>query len=103
MKVLISHPHGNKNTKKVVSMLGKLNLLDSFWTTIAFPFRLRRFKSKFYNIRFQKIKLRFLKEFCAIMCSVSSFVEPSTMIMSCGYKDCVFTECKSRNNDCALM
>ena len=38
MKVLISHPHGNKNTKKVVSMLGKLNLLDSFWTTIAFPF-----------------------------------------------------------------
>ena len=68
MKVLISHPHGNKNTKKVVSMLGKLNLLDSFWTTIAFPFRLRRFKSKFYNIRFQKIKLRFLKEFLRYIC-----------------------------------
>jgi len=63
MKVLISHPHGNKNTKKVVSMLGKLNLLDSFWTTIAFPFRFKIFKSKFYNIRFKKIKLRFLKEF----------------------------------------
>ena len=39
MKVLISHPHGNKNTKKVVNILGKLNLLDTFWTTIAFPFK----------------------------------------------------------------
>ena len=68
MKVLISHPHGNKNTKKVVSMLGKLNLLDSFWTTIVFPFKLRRFKSKFYNIRFKKIKLRFLKEFLRHIC-----------------------------------
>jgi len=68
MKVLISHPHGNKNTKKVVSMLGKLNLLDSFWTTIAFPFRFRIFKSKFYNIRFKKIKLRVLKEFLRYIC-----------------------------------
>jgi len=68
MKVLISHPHGNKNTKKIVNKLGKLNLLDSFWTTIAFPFRFGIFKSKFYNIRFKKIKLRFLKEFLRRIC-----------------------------------
>ena len=43
MKILISHPHGNKNTNKVVSKLGKLNLLDTFWTTIAFPFRFKIF------------------------------------------------------------
>ena len=68
MKVLISHPHGNKNTKKVVSMLGKLNLLDSFWTTIAFPFRFGIFKKRLYKIRFKKIKLRFLKEFLRHIC-----------------------------------
>ena len=68
MKVLISHPHGNKNTKKVVNILGKLNLLDTFWTTIAFPFRFKIFKNKFYNIRFKKIKLRFLKEFLRQIC-----------------------------------
>ena len=39
MKIIISHPHGNPNTKKVAGLLNKLNLLDSFWTTIAFPFR----------------------------------------------------------------
>jgi hypothetical protein len=38
MKVLISHPHGNQNTKKVVNILGKLNLLETFWTTFASPF-----------------------------------------------------------------
>ena len=68
MKVLISHPHGNKNTKKVVNILGKLNLLDTFWTTIAFPFKFMIFKNKFYNIRFKKIKLRFLKEFLRHIC-----------------------------------
>jgi hypothetical protein len=39
MKIIISHPHGNPNTIKVASLLDKLNLLDSFWTTIAFPFK----------------------------------------------------------------
>ena len=68
MKLLISHPHGNKNTKKVVNILGKLNLLDTFWTTIAFPFKFMIFENKFYNIRFKKIKLRFLKEFLRYIC-----------------------------------
>ena len=68
MKVLISHPHGNKNTKKVVSMLGKLNLLDSFWTSIAFPFEFGIFKKRFYKIEFKKIKLRFLKDFLRHVC-----------------------------------
>ena len=68
MKILISHPHGNKNTKKVVNILGKLNLLDTFWTTIAFPFKFMIFENKFYNIRFKKIKLRFLKEFLRYIC-----------------------------------
>ena len=68
MKILISHPHGNKNTNKVVSRLGKLNLLDTFWTTIAFPFRFKIFEKKFYNIKFKKIKLRFVKEFLRHIC-----------------------------------
>ena len=63
MKVVISHPHGNQNTSKVVSSLEKNSLLDTFWTTIAFPFSLKIFKKKFYNIKFKKIKLRFFKEF----------------------------------------
>lgn len=63
MKVVISHPHGNQNTSQVVSSLEKHSLLDTFWTTIAFPFRLKIYKKKLYNIKFNKIKLRFFKEF----------------------------------------
>ena len=73
MKVLISHPHGNQNTKKVVNILGKLNLLETFWTTFASPFRFKIFKKKIYNIRFKKIKLRFLKEFLRHICIFFKF------------------------------
>lgn len=63
MKIIISHPHGNPNTIKVASLLDKLNLLDSFWTTIAFPFRFFFFNKRYFNeISFKKIKIHFLKE-----------------------------------------
>ena len=29
-KIVVSHPHGNQNVNRVVSLLEKLNLLDSF-------------------------------------------------------------------------
>jgi len=62
MKIIISHPHGNPNTIKVASLLDKLNLLDSFWTTIAFPFRFF-FNKRFFNeIRFKKIRIHFTRE-----------------------------------------
>ena len=67
MKIIISHPHGNPNTIKVASLLDKLNLLDSFWTTIAFPFRFFFFNKRYFNeISFKKIKIHFLKELFTI-------------------------------------
>lgn len=65
MKVVISHPHGNQNTSKVVKMLNKTKILDTFWTTIAFPdFINFYFKKKIYEVEFKNIKIRFLKELC---------------------------------------
>ena len=54
MKILISHPHGNKNTNKVVSKLGKLNLLDTFWTTIAFPLDSRYLRKNFIILNLKR-------------------------------------------------
>ncbi len=68
MKVVINHPHGNQNTVKVVSLLNKLGLLDAFWTTIAFPFKMKIFKKKYYNISYKKIKLQFFREFVRKIC-----------------------------------
>ena len=68
MKVVINHPHGNQNTSKVVSILEKLNILDTFWTTIAFPFKFKIFKKKYYDVKYKRIKLRFVKEFLRHVC-----------------------------------
>jgi starch synthase len=63
MKIVISHPHGNQNTNRAVSLLEKLNLLDSFWTTIAIPFNLKYLKKRhFSGVRFKKIRLNLIKE-----------------------------------------
>ena len=45
MKILIIHPHGNQNTSKTVKTLYKTNLLDTFWTTIAFLLNFLRKKN----------------------------------------------------------
>ena len=50
MKIVISHPHGNQNTTRAVETIEKLKLLDSFWTTLAFPI----------NFNFQKKKVTVL-------------------------------------------
>ncbi len=50
MKIVISHPHGNQNTSQVVRSLEKFNLLDTFWTTFAFPNKLNFFKKKKFTI-----------------------------------------------------
>ena len=61
-KIVIIHPHGNQNTSKVVSMLSRSNMLDTFWTTIAFPKKFAFFSKKIFDVEFNKIKLRFVKE-----------------------------------------
>lgn len=63
MKIVVIHPHGNQNTTKVVSLLDKLSLLDSFWTTIALPFEFFFFNKRYFReISFKKIKIYFIKE-----------------------------------------
>lgn len=62
-KIVVSHPHGNQNVNRVVSLLEKLNLLDSFWTTIAIPFNLKFFKKRYFlGIRYKNIRLNLIKE-----------------------------------------
>ena len=46
MKIVISHPHGNQNTTRAVETIEKLKLLDSFWTTLAFPINFNFSKKK---------------------------------------------------------
>jgi len=46
MKIVISHPHGNQNTSQAVKSLEKFDFLDTFWTTVAFPFKFKIFKKK---------------------------------------------------------
>ncbi len=60
MKIVISQPHGNQNTSEAVKSLEKFGLLDSFWTTIAFPFS--------FKIKLKKIRIRFLKEIFRRIC-----------------------------------
>ena len=62
MKIVISQPHGNQNTSATIKLLDKIGKLDTFWTTLAFPFKLKLFGNKHYDTKFRKIKLRFFKE-----------------------------------------
>ena len=68
MKILITHPHGNQNTSRTVKTLYKINLLDTFWTTIAFPKKFIFLKKRTYDIDFRYIKLRFIKELFRQVC-----------------------------------
>ena len=71
MKIVITHPHGNQNTSKTVSLIEKLNFLDSFWTTLALPFKLNIFKNKYYkDVSFKKIKINFIKEILRQICKI---------------------------------
>ena len=99
MKIVISHPHGNPNTSKVVSFLFKSRLLDVFWTTIAFPLKFGPFKKKYYKINYNKIKLRILKEAFRqffILFNLKKFYSIKKNIFSVNsiYKDLDFTVSK---------
>jgi glycosyltransferase involved in cell wall biosynthesis len=64
MKVIISHPNWPEHVNRAAGVLEKLNLLDSFWTTIAFPYKFFFFKKRYFSeVSFSKIKIHFLKEF----------------------------------------
>ena len=99
MKIVISHPHGNPNTSKVVSFLFKSRLLDVFWTTIAFPLKFGPFKKKYYKINYNKIKLRILKEAFRqffILFNLKKFysIEKSIFSVNSIYKDLDLTVSK---------
>ena len=121
MKILIIHPHGNQNTSKTVKTLYKTNLLDTFWTTIAFPKKLNFFKKKIYNIDYKYIKIRFFKELLRQICillKLKKFYSKDSDIFSTNsvYKDLDlkvsrYLETKKKSNkinliysyeDCAL-
>lgn len=71
MKIVVMHPHGNQNTNKLVSKLCQLNLLDTFWTSLAFPFNFYIFKKRFFcGVKFSKIRINFLKEIFRQVCIV---------------------------------
>lgn len=64
MKVLISHPNWPEHVNKTAGLLEKLDLLDTFWTTIALPFNFFFIKKRYFSeVTFKKIKMHFLKEF----------------------------------------
>ncbi len=102
MKIVISHPHGNQNTSEAVKSLEKFDFLDTFWTTVAFPFKFKIFKKKFYNIDYKKIKLRFFKELLRQICiffKLKKFYSNDNDILSVNsiYKDLDFSVSKYLN------
>ena len=44
MKIIISTPNINLNISKVVGTFKRLNYLDTFWTTLFFPYKLNGFQ-----------------------------------------------------------
>lgn len=70
MKIVITTPNLNPNRSKVISLLHSFNYLDSFWTTILFPIKLKIFKNRYYEkINFKYVKLNFFKEIMRIICT----------------------------------
>ena len=121
MKILIIHPHGNQYTSKSVKTLYKTNLLDTFWTTIAFPKKLNFLRKKIYNVDYKYIKIRFFKELLRQICvlfKLKKFYSKDSDIFSTNsvYKDLDlkvsrYLETKKKSNkinviysyeDCAL-
>lgn len=63
MKIVVSHPHGNINTIKVVTLFQKLKFLNSFCTTFLFPIKYFFFNNKNSSeISLKKIRIYFIKE-----------------------------------------
>ena len=71
MKILISTPNINLNISKAVGTIKNLNYLDSFWTTIFFPYKINFFKKRYYKeIKFKFTKLNFFKEAMRKICII---------------------------------
>jgi hypothetical protein len=63
MKIVVSHPHGNINTIKVVTLFQELKFLNSFCTTFLFPIKYFFFNNKNSSeISLKKIRIYFIKE-----------------------------------------
>lgn len=70
MKIVITTPNLNLNRSKVISLLNKFNYLDSFWTTLFFPFKIKIFKNRYYEkINFKYVKLNIFKEIMRKICT----------------------------------
>ena len=71
MKILISTPNVNLNIAKVIGIFKKLNYLDTFWTTILFPFKFKFLRKRYYKeIDFRYVRLNFFKEAMRKICSI---------------------------------
>ena len=69
MKIIVSSSNINQNISKVVGIFKRLNYLDSFWTTIFFPFKTKWLQNRYYKeIRFKFVKLIFFKEIMRRIC-----------------------------------
>ena len=69
MKIIVSSTNINQNISKVVGIFKRLNYLDSFWTTIFFPFKTKWLQNRYYEeIRFKFVKLIFFKEIMRRIC-----------------------------------
>ena len=71
MKIVISTPNINLNISKAVGTLKKLNYLDTFWTTLYFPFNLKFLQKRYYTeIKYKFVKFNSLKEIMRIICTI---------------------------------
>ena len=69
MKILISTPNINLNISKVVSLLKKLNYLESFWTTLFLPFKIKFLKKSYYKeINLKSVRFVLFKELMRRIC-----------------------------------
>ena len=69
MKIIISTPNINLNISKVVVTFKRLDYLDTFWTTLFFPFKSKWFQNRYQKeIKFKFLKLIFFKEMMRKIC-----------------------------------
>ena len=71
MKIIISTPNINLNISKVVGTFKRLNYLDTFWTTLFFPYKFKWFQQRYYKeIKYKFSKLIFFKEMMRKICVI---------------------------------
>ena len=71
MKIIISTPNINLNISKVVGTFKRLNYLDTFWTTLFFPYKSKWFQQRYYKeIKYKFLKLIFFKEMMRKICVI---------------------------------